>query len=193
MARAEESRRANEAKDLAFQAMQASLEDTIKRLLDQEGRRSGRGADIDGDGSCRSGAASSSDIRKAEQAKVRERRMALEAASRSFRLDEMGIGSDKGGSAIHQRNRFEMIDRVFALGDPKPPAMQADWKRWLNRLDKRGVATFKRAWATRLRNEMVEVVQQLQNGITDAALRWHGQKTREWVLNGAAFVVPGAI
>ena len=180
LARVEERRRAREAQDFAYQAAMASLEDTVKRLLHEEGHRSG-------------GAAGSGDSKGVDQAKARERRMALEAAARSFRLDEMGIGQKGGGTAKHQKNRFEMVERVFALGNPKPPEMQADWKRWLDRLDRKGREVFKWGWATRLRNDMIDVLRDLQAGQKDAALRWYRRKTAEWTLNGAIFVVPGAL
>ena len=177
LARVEERRRSDEARDVAYHAMMASLEDTVKRMLLEEGRRSG----------------AAGPSKEAEQQKARDRRMALEAAARSFKLNELGIGDKNAGSAKHQRNRFEMVQRIFALGDPLPPEIQANWKRWLERLDERGRKIYKWSWATRLRNDMAEILADLQNRKTDAALRWHRRMSAEWCLNGAAFVIPGKL
>ena len=180
MARVEERRRAGDAQDAAYHAMMASLEDTVKRMLQEEGRRSG-------------GARSGGAAEGLDQARARERRIALQAAARSFQLHELSNGDRNSGSAKHQKNRFEMVQRIFALGDPMPPEMEANWKRWLERLDMKGRRVFKWGWATRLRNDMADVLTEMQNGRTDAALRWHRLKTREWNLNASAFVVPGEL
>ena len=156
----------------------ASLEETVKQLLREETRRSGA-------------ASSSAEAAHAQQA--RERRLAVQAAARTFKLDELGTGSATGGNQQHQKHRFTLIERVFALGGPKPPEMQAEWKMWLQRLDKCGCMHFRWSWRTRLRNEMVDVLQDLQNGQSNAALRWHRRKTLEWRLNSGALTVPGQL
>ena len=179
LAKVEERRRASEAQDVAYHAMMASLEDTVKRMIAQEGRRSG----VAGPGEGSEGS------KESALSRAREKRIALEAAARSFRLNELGKEGDKnGGSAKHQKNRFEMVQRIFALGDSMPPEMEVNFKRWLERLDKEGRQRFGYGWATRLRNDMAEVLSNLQGGQMDAALRWHRRKTAEWSLNLATFV-----
>ena len=180
LARVEDRRRAGEAQDSAYHAMMASLEDTVKRMLAEESRRSGA-------------AGSSGSSRGVDQAKARERREALEAAARSFRLNELGCGDKNAGSAKHKKYRFEMVTHVFGLGTPLPPDLAADWKRWLERLDEKGRVTYKWGWATRVRNDMRDVVSDLQAGQPHAALRWYRRITSEWGLNERAFVVPGKL
>ena len=180
LARVEERRRADEARDDAYHAMMASLENTVKRMLQEEGHRSG-------------GASSSASSKGGDQAQARERRVALQLALRSFKLNELGIGKEDGGGMKYQKNRFEMVERIFALGDAKPPEMQADWKRWLERMDERGRKNYRWAWATRLRDDMKEVLEELEAGRMDAALRWHRRKTAEWMLNKGAFKIPGRL
>ena len=117
----------------------------------------------------------------------------MQAAARSFRLDELGIQKAGPGGIQHLRNRFTLIERVFALGDPKPPELEANWRIWLNRLDARGRKLFPYRWAVRLRNDMVEVLHRLQNGESDAALRWQRRMTFEWSLNSLELKVPGSL
>lgn len=180
LARVEERRRAEEARDDAYHAMMASLENTVKRMVQQEGHRSG-------------GAASSAGSKGADQEQARERRIALQQAIRSFQLNELGTGKEDGGGIKHQKSRFEMVERIFALGDPRPPDMQADWKRWLERMDERGRKNYRWSWATRLRDDMKDILEKLEAGQTDAALRWHRRKTAEWMLNSGAFKIPGRL
>ena len=121
------------------------------------------------------------------------KRQALQQATISFRLDELGIGHKDGGTHNHQKNRFKLIERIFNLGDPKPPEMEAEWKTWLHRLDIRGRKEYRWSWATRLKTDMVEVLEDMEGGRRDAALRWHRRKTFEWTLNAAAVKVPGRL
>ena len=119
------------------------------------------------------------------------RRAELDAAALNFRLDDLGIGMPSAGSDRHRRNRFALIDKVFALGSAKPVEMEANWKNWLHRFDDHGRKTLKERWPTRLRNQMEQVMQDLQKGDAEAALKWQRRMSREWNLNAGALSVPG--
>ena len=74
-----------------------------------------------------------------EIAKRQARREAIERAARSFTLGELGQGCDNGGGDRMRKNRFELLESVCRLGAKLPPDDEADWLRWLRRVDEKGI------------------------------------------------------
>ena len=172
LAQAAEARRDAEAREFACQALLARLEDKVRELFERDQRS---GNDV-----AEKSRRSSAD--RAEQDVARARREAIQAAVRSFRLDDLGLGLRNLGGIKSQSNRIQLVERVFALGDARPPEMEANWKRWLDRFDRRGRQEWRERWPTKLRNIMVEVLSAMEDGRADAALRRHRRITREWHL-----------
>ena len=170
-------RRDWEAKEAAIQTLVASMEERVKELARQEAKAA----------SAPAGPHASSDLQAAKA-----RRTAIQEAAQSFKLDEMGQGEAEF-KTTHQQARFRLINRVFALGDPRSPLMEANWKTWLNRLDKEGRGKYTIRWAAFLRNQMADLVAKMTQGEADACLKWYWEMTREFRLNRGAFVVPGSL
>ena len=177
---AAERRRSSEAREAACEEVLASLDARVVSLIKREGEVAAK-----------TGAAGSA----SEAAKLRAHREAVQAAARSFRLDELGQGksAEQNGSARFVQNRHALVTRVFNLGDQRPPIIEANWKTWLHRFDERGRREWGVRWAARLRVMMSSLLEQMERGETDACLRWHAQMTRDWCLNAGALLVPGSL
>ena len=173
-----ERRRSSEAQQAACEVVLARMESRVLEMIRAEESRKAA-----------SGRSSGAD----ELAKSRERRLAIQEAARSFRLNELGQGKVDGGGQRLMQNRFDLIQRVFALGDERPPLMQANWKTWLHRFDDKGRKAWGLRWAARLRDMMAELIAEMEHGAADACLRWHRRWTREWSLGLGGFVVPGRL
>ena len=175
LAQEADRRRSSEARESAIHQVFEQMDARIRDLIHREGAPARDRAEAD--------------------AHNRARREAIQAAARSFRLDELGQGKleGSGGNPKYQQARFHLIAKVFALGDARTPLMEANWKTWLHRLDKSGRQRYTIRWAAFLKHQMAELVQELAAGTTDACLQWHRRLTREWDLNAGSFQVPGSL
>ena len=160
MARERERRRQHEAELNARATAMATLDARVKRLMEQEHRSTGSVA----------------------AAAAKSKRLALELAAKSFLAVDMGQGSETAGGERHKKNRLEMMNRVFALGDEPSLEVQTDWTNWSHRFDDTGRKKYARRWGSTLKIWMEELLQKLSEGDSGAALRFRAHYNRIWVL-----------
>ncbi len=109
-----------------------------------------------------------------------------------YTASELGQGRDHGGGEEMRKNRADLLDRVFKLGQARSAAAEADWRRWQRRFDAAGLREYKGAWGSHFRNMMRNLLGELQRGDHCACLRWQARMTRHWALQ-PELVVPGAL
>ena len=160
MAREGERRRAHEAERKASATAMATLDARVKRLVEQEHRCAGSVA----------------------AAAAKSKRLALELAAKSFLAVDMGQGSLTAGGERHKKNRLEMMNRVFALGDEPSLEVQTDWTNWSHRFDDTGKKKHGMRWGSTLKSWMEELLQQLSEGDSGAALRFRAHYNTRWTL-----------
>ena len=171
--RIDEQRRAQEAEQIAQDQAASYLESRMKELAEREQNAARQ--------------------RASEKDEARRRREAIRAAPVAFDLASLGLQRDNAGGEFHRRNRFQLVERVFALGDPQPPEMQANWRGWITRFDDYGRRVWKARWAAKLKAMMADVLHQMESGNTKAALHWHRETTKQWCLNSGQLVVPSSL
>ena len=171
--RLDEQRRAQDAEQLARDQASSYLQNRLQELVDRE--------------------LTSARQRESDKERAKRRREDIRSAAVGFDLGSLGQARENGGGDFHRRNRFQLVERVFALGDERPAEMEANWRVWLNRFDDYGRRVWKFRWAAKLRAMMVEVLQAMEAGNSRAALAWHREITRSWRLDSGRLVIPAAL
>ena len=131
--------------------------------------------------------------RQRASAEAEARKKAIAEATVGFDLGELGQGREKGGGAGFAQKRFDLLGRVFRLGDEMPPDTAANWKHWRSKFDWRGCHEHGRAWAHVLTEMMRGVLKDMQDGDRAACLKWQKRMTRKWHLDSPDIVVPGSL
>ena len=171
----EERRRKRDADDEAFALAMRGLEEKMEELRTAEREAARLGAQAE------------------EVRRQRARREAVERASRGFHLAELGQGQRGGGGERMRLNRFELLESVRRLGAELSADEEAGWKRWLRRLDEKGVESFKERWAAKLKHDLVQVLANLQRGDERAFIKWKVHISRQLHTDYPDITVPAAL
>ncbi|MCP4239824.1 MAG: hypothetical protein GY772_04605 [bacterium] len=174
MQRLEAQRSARDAQEKACNAAMANLESRAIELAEREKALALAGP------------------RQEEVDRARARRADIENAARGFNAADLGQGRDNGGGERMRKNRAELLDRVFRLGEARTVEDEADWSRWRRHFDAQGARQYGRAWGSHFRNMMTDLLGKMQAGDLGACLRWQKAMTRRWALQ-PELVVPGVL
>ena len=131
-------------------------------------------------------------VQETERIHLRERREEIANAMQGFTLNDLGVGQLGGGGERMRKNRMDLLLSICRLGDERPPEFIRNWDRWTRRYDAEGVRRFTRAWATKFRNDMAEILPQLTGGDKRAFFKYVTKMNRAWHLESQQLLVPSA-